>query len=55
LEIEIDPSLTIAAADDIKDRLQEKIMAEKGVVDVTIEFDEEDEVMTWKSESIEKK
>jgi cation diffusion facilitator family transporter len=55
LEIEIDPSLTIAAADDIKDRLQEKIMAEKGVVDVTIEFDEEDGVMTWKSESTEKK
>jgi cation diffusion facilitator family transporter len=48
LEIEVDPSLTVAAADDIKDRLQEKIMAEKGVVDVTIEFDEEDEVKTWK-------
>ena len=48
LEIEIDPMLTIAAADDIKDRLQEKIMAEKGVVDVTIEFDEEDGISTWK-------
>jgi cation diffusion facilitator family transporter len=51
LEIEIDPNLTIAAADDIKDRLQEKIMAEKGVVDVTIEFDEEDDVITWKTNS----
>jgi cation diffusion facilitator family transporter len=49
LEIEVDPNLTIAAADDIKDRLQEKIMAEKGVVDVTIEFDEEDGVMTWQT------
>jgi cation diffusion facilitator family transporter len=48
LEIEIDPNLTIAAADDIKDRLQEKIMAEKGVVDVTIEFDEEDDIVTWR-------
>lgn len=47
LEIEIDPMLTIAAADDIKDRLQEKIMAEKGVVDVTIEFDEEDNIRSW--------
>lgn len=47
LEIEVDPKLTVAAADDIKDRLQEKIMAENGVVDVTIEFDEEDEVITW--------
>jgi cation diffusion facilitator family transporter len=55
LEIEIDPHLTIAAADDIKDRLQEKIMAEKGVVDVTIEFDEEDGVMTWNSDSAAKK
>ena len=48
LEIEIDPKLTVAAADDIKDRLHEKIMAEKGVVDVTIEIDEADDVMTWK-------
>jgi cation diffusion facilitator family transporter len=55
LEIEIDPSLTIAAADDIKDRLQEKIMAEKGVVDVTIEFDEEDGVRTWNSNPAVKK
>ncbi|ETI68043.1 cation diffusion facilitator family transporter [Neobacillus vireti] len=47
LEIEVDPKLTVAAADDIKDRLEEKILAEKGVVDVTIEIDEEDGVMTW--------
>ncbi|WHY85328.1 cation diffusion facilitator family transporter [Neobacillus novalis] len=49
LEIEVDPKLTVAEADDIKDRLEEKIMAEKGVVDVTIEFDEEDGVMTWQN------
>jgi cation diffusion facilitator family transporter len=47
LEIEVDPSLTVAEADDIKDRLHEKIIAENGVVDVKIEFDEEDGVMTW--------
>ncbi|MEH7352869.1 cation diffusion facilitator family transporter [Neobacillus drentensis] len=51
LEIEIDPGLTVAAADDIKDRLEEKIMAERGVVDVTIEIDEEDGVMTWQNRS----
>jgi cation diffusion facilitator family transporter len=50
IEIEVDPKLTVAAADDIKDRLEEKIMAEKGVVDVVIEFDEEDDVLTWKNE-----
>src|SRR3954465_3334047 len=48
LEIEIDPKITVAAADDIKDRLEERIMSEKGVVDVTIEFDEDDHVMNWK-------
>lgn len=47
LEIEVDPTLTVAAADDIKDRLEKKIMAEKGVVDVKIEFDEEDGISTW--------
>ncbi|WP_040204081.1 cation diffusion facilitator family transporter [Neobacillus jeddahensis] len=55
LEIEVDPRLTVAAADDIKDRLEEKIMAEKGVVDVTIEFDEEDGVMTWQKPGEENK
>ena len=50
LEIEIDPNLTVAAADDIKDRLEEKILSENGVVDVTIEIDEEDGVMTWKNQ-----
>jgi cation diffusion facilitator family transporter len=50
LEIEIDPKLTIAQADDIKDRIHSKIMEENGVVDVTIEFDEEDGISTWQSE-----
>lgn len=50
LEIEVDPMMTIAAADDIKDRLEARIMAEKGVVDVMIEFDEEDGVRTWKQD-----
>ncbi len=50
LEIEIDPKLTIAQADDIKDRIHAQIMEENGVVDVTIEFDEEDGISTWKSE-----
>jgi cation diffusion facilitator family transporter len=48
LKIEVDPSLTVAEADDIRDRLEEKILAERSVVDVTIEIDEEDEVLTWK-------
>lgn len=51
LEIEVDPKMTVADADDIKDRLEEKILAEKGVVDVTIEIDEEDGVPSWKGKS----
>jgi cation diffusion facilitator family transporter len=51
LEIEVDPTITVAAADDIKDRLEEKIMAEKGVVDVTIEIDEEDDIPSWEKRS----
>ncbi|UZJ77912.1 cation diffusion facilitator family transporter [Fictibacillus sp. KU28468] len=47
LEVEVDPSLTVAQADDIKDRLEEQILLEKGVADVTIEFDEDDGVQQW--------
>ncbi|MGG1575872.1 cation diffusion facilitator family transporter [Fictibacillus sp. NRS-1165] len=47
MEVEVDPSLTVAQADDIKDRLEEKILSEKGVADVTIEFDEDDGVQQW--------
>ena len=51
VEIEIDPKLTIAAADDIKDRLEKRIFAEKGVSDVIIEFDEDDGVPNWQEET----
>ncbi|MDP4170274.1 MAG: cation diffusion facilitator family transporter [Bacillota bacterium] len=50
VEIEIDPSLTVAAADDIKDRLEKKIFEQKGVADVIIEFDEDDGVLNWHKE-----
>jgi len=50
LEIEVDPTLTVAEADDIKDRLEQRILEEKGVVDVLIEFDEDDGVANWKEE-----
>lgn len=47
LEIEVDPSLTVAQADDIKDRLEQQILAQEGVTDVTIEFDETDHINHW--------
>lgn len=50
MEIEIDPTITVAAADDIKDRLEKKIFQEKGVTDVVIEFDEDDGILNWTDE-----
>lgn len=45
--IEVDPHMTIAQADDIKDRLEQQILSEKGVSDVVIQFDEDDGVPNW--------
>ncbi|WP_102028789.1 cation diffusion facilitator family transporter [Salirhabdus sp. Marseille-P4669] len=46
-KLEIDPSITVAQADDIKDRIEGKLSEIKGVTDVIIEFDEDDGVQTW--------
>jgi cation diffusion facilitator family transporter len=57
LEIEVDPNLTIAQADDIKDRLVTQILSHESVTDVMIEFDETDKVNHWeeKQEHFKKK
>jgi divalent metal cation (Fe/Co/Zn/Cd) transporter len=57
LEIEVDPNLTIAQADDIKDRLVTQILSHESVTDVMIEFDETDKVNHWeeKQEQFKKK
>ncbi|WP_394231959.1 cation diffusion facilitator family transporter [Niallia oryzisoli] len=47
MKLEINPSLTVAQADDIKDRIENKILQIKGVTDVIIEFDEDDGFQTW--------
>lgn len=47
VEIEVDPTLTIAEVDDIKDRLERLIYAQKGVTSVVIEFDEDDQIREW--------
>lgn len=47
LKVELDPNLTVAEADDIRDRVEENILKEKGVTDVIIEFDEDDQVQSW--------
>ena len=47
MKLEINPELTVAKANDIKDRIEGKILEIKGVTDVIIEFDEDDGVQTW--------
>ena len=51
VSVEIDPGMTVAEMDDIKDRLKSKILQEKGVVDVLVDFDEDDGVQTWRKSS----
>lgn len=47
LKIEIDPNMTVAEADNIRDEMEERILDEKGVTEVIIEFDEDDNVQNW--------
>ncbi|WP_186576013.1 cation diffusion facilitator family transporter [Aquibacillus kalidii] len=47
LKIEIDPEITFAKADDIKDRIEQQILQEQGVTDVIVEFDEDDHINSW--------
>ncbi|MGD6968043.1 cation diffusion facilitator family transporter [Rossellomorea vietnamensis] len=47
LIVEVDPSITVAEADDIKDRLEDRILRENGVTDVIVEFDEDDNLPKW--------
>lgn len=49
-EIELDPELTIAEADDIKDRIEEQILKETKVADVTVAYDEDDGKTRWKTQ-----
>ncbi len=48
---EVDPSLTVAYIDDIRDRLMTIILNQKSVQEVLISFDEDDGIMTWKIEN----
>lgn len=50
MKLEIDPSLTVGQAGQIKDRIEAKIHEMKGVTDVIIEFDEDDGIQTWNPE-----
>jgi len=44
IEVEVDPTLTIAQADDIQDRLELQIRVLKGGSDVRVAFDEDDNI-----------
>ncbi|WP_077326060.1 cation diffusion facilitator family transporter [Virgibacillus siamensis] len=47
LKIELESDMTIAEADKIRDKIENKILDEKGVTDVIIEFDENDNKQHW--------
>ncbi|GAA0603804.1 cation diffusion facilitator family transporter [Virgibacillus siamensis] len=47
LKIELDSEMTIKEADKIRDGIEKKILDEKGVTDVIIEFDQDDQVQNW--------
>lgn len=51
---EVDPSLTVAYVDDVRDRLLSLILQQKGVQDVLISFDEDDGVHTWQRTNVTK-
>ncbi len=48
---EVNPSHTVAYVDDIRDRLLDLILQQKGVREVIISFDEDDGVSTWTKEN----
>jgi len=48
LVAEVDPSISFAEADDIRDHLVDLILHQQGVQDVTISFDEYEGVTHWK-------
>ncbi|EUJ44568.1 cation diffusion facilitator family transporter [Listeria riparia] len=47
VEVELNPALTLAEVDDIKDRLEERILQVPHVVDVLVSFDEDDAIRNW--------
>ncbi|HET7657425.1 MAG TPA: cation diffusion facilitator family transporter [Bacillales bacterium] len=47
LRLEFDSDMTVAEVDDVRDEIEDKILKEKGVTDVIIEFDEDDQVQNW--------
>lgn len=47
IKIELNPNMTVAEADDIRDNIEQKILNEQGVTEVIIESDEDDGDRTW--------
>ncbi len=48
IKVEVDPSMTIEEADDIRDYIEQQLKEKiKNVTDVIIEFDEDDGKVTW--------
>lgn len=47
LKIEFDPSMTVGEVDKIRDNIEKEILKEKGITDVIIESDMDDNIQSW--------
>lgn len=47
LKIEFDPDMTVREADGIRDAIEKKILNERGVTEVIIESDVDDQIQSW--------
>lgn len=45
---ETNPELSLAYLDDVRDHLTKLLMSQKGVTKVTLSFDEDDSITSWK-------
>jgi len=53
-KVEVDPDIPFAKVDDIQDRVQAKLLAQKGVTEVNLGFDEKDNIPHWENQNKEK-
>ncbi|MFZ3578519.1 cation diffusion facilitator family transporter [Virgibacillus sp. DJP39] len=54
LKIEFSPNMTVSEADAVRDKIENKILQERGVTEVVIEFDEDDKMQSWSNDSKDK-
>ncbi len=54
LKVEFDPDMSIAKAAEVLDDIEKKVLRHKGVTDVIIESDKDDQIPHWKNKDVNK-